>query len=83
MRCLSMARKSRNLSTAFERFSNTKQEQETIPQKQFHETEVVNVTRNNNNEAVSENVIQLSNTNPVTKDVTGNSKVILIVLQKM
>ena len=54
MRCLSMARKSKNLSTAFERFSNTKPEQVTVSKQQLHEAEVVNVTSNSNNEDVSE-----------------------------
>lgn len=55
-----MARKSKNLSTAFERFSNNKTKQGTETEKQLHETEV-------------DNVIQLSNKTTVAKDVTLNS----------
>lgn len=68
-----MARKNRNLSNAFERFSNTKPEQVTVTKKQLHETEVANVTSNSNTEDISKNVIQLSNTNNITEDVTVNS----------
>lgn len=68
-----MAWKNRNLSNAFERFSNNKPKHVTVPKQQLHETEVENVTSNSNNEGVSENVIQLSNTKNITEDVTVNS----------
>lgn len=72
-----MARKSKNLSNAFERFSNTKPKPVTVTKQQIHETEVESVTSNSNNEGVSENVIQLSNTKNITEDVTVNSNISL------
>ena len=73
-----MARQSKNLSNAFERFSNTKPEHVTALKQQLHETEVVNVTSNSNTEDVSENVIPISNTSNITKDVTVNSNTVTV-----
>lgn len=68
-----MARKSKNLSTAFDRFSNNKPKQVTVTKKQLHDTESTNVTSNSSTEDVPANVTQLSNNNTVTKDVTLKS----------
>ena len=76
-----MARQNKNLSNAFDRFSNNKNEtktvtpvheqsQEKVIEQQNQDTEQSYVISNSNNNDVTKHVIQNSNTNNISEDVT-------------